>query len=203
MNPLKIIQKYYNSKSESYHILVEHGMVVSKKALESAKKVKYLKPDLRFIKEASMLHDIGIFLTNAPEIKCKGNKPYLCHGYLGREILEKEGFPKHGLVCERHLGVGITKEEIKQKNLPIPKRDMIPISIEEQIICFADKFFSKSRVNLQKEKSLDEIKKNLSKFGKDKVYLVKSIEAVQNTQSVKYSIFNRVKKFEEWLKLFG
>ena len=180
MNSLKIIQKYYDSESESYCILIKHSMAVSKKALESAKKVKHLKPDLKFIKEASMLHDIGIFLTKAPEIGCRGDKPYVCHGYLGRELLEKQGFPKHALVCERHLGTGITKEEIKQKGLPVPKRDMIPISIEEQIICFADKFFSKSRKNLQKEKSSDEIKKTLSKFGKHKV-----------------------KKFEKWLKLFG
>ena len=185
MNPLKIIQKYYNSKSKLYQILIKHSMAVTKKALKIARKIKHLKPDLKFIKEASMLHDIGIFLTNAPEIECNGSKPYICHGYLGRKILEKEGLLKHGLVCERHLGGGITKKEIKQQDLPLPQRDMIPISIEEQIICFADKFFSKTQLSLQtqmnnEEKPLSEIKKYILKFGEDKV-----------------------KKFEEWLKLFN
>ena len=180
MNPLKIIQKYYSPESKAYYFLIEHSRAVEKKVIEAAKKVEHLNPDMDFIKEASMLHDIGIFLTKAPEIGCYGKKPYICHGYLGRKILEKEGLRKHALVCERHIGTGITKKEIEKQNLPLPKRNMVPISIEEKIICFADKFFSKREDELSKEVSVENIKKELSKFGKDKV-----------------------KKFEEWLKLFG
>jgi uncharacterized protein len=139
-----------------------------------------LNPDLKFIEEAAMLHDIGIFLTNQPEIGCYGDKPYVCHGYLGREILEREGFPKHGLVCERHIGVGLTVKDIKQKNLPIPERDMMPISIEEQIICFADKFFSKTLEFLSKEKPTEKIRSYISKFGEEKLSL-----------------------FDRWLEIFG
>ena len=169
MYPLKIIQKYYKIDSKSYQFLVEHSKAVTKKALEIAKKVPHLNPDLKFIEEASMLHDIGIFLTNASEIECFGGKSYICHGYLGREILEKEGFPRHALVCERHIGVGISIQDIEYQKLPIPKRDMLPISIEEQIICFVDKFFTKTEELLSKEKSLDKIKNELSKFGEGKV----------------------------------
>ncbi len=60
-----------------------------------------------------MLHDIGIFLTNAPHIGCYGDKPYICHGYLGREILDKEGLPGHAMVCERHVGAGLTVTDIE------------------------------------------------------------------------------------------
>lgn len=169
MEPLKIIQKYYQIDSKSYQFLVEHGKAVAKKAIEIAKNVPHFNSDLKFIEEASMLHDIGIFLTNASEIGCFGEKPYICHGYLGREILEKEGFPKHALVCERHVGVGISIKDIEKQKLPIPKREMTPISIEEQIICFADKFFSKTEEFLFKEKSFDKIRKELSKFGNNKV----------------------------------
>ena len=179
MDPLKIIQKYYQIDSKSYQFLVEHSKAVTKKAIEIAKKVPHLNPDLKFIEEASMLHDIGIFLTNAPEIECLGKKPYICHGYFGREILEKEGFPKHALVCERHIGVGISIKDVEEQELPIPKRDMLPISIEEQIICFADKFFSKNEEFLTKEKSLDKIRKGLLKFGN-----------------------NKTKIFDEWIKKF-
>ncbi len=179
MDPLKIIQKYYQIDSKSYQFLVEHSKAVAKKAIEIAKKVPQLNPDLKFIEEASMLHDIGIFLTYAPEIGCFGEKPYICHGYLGREILEKEGFPKHALVCERHVGVGISIKDIEEQKLPMPKRDMLPISIEEQIICFADKFFSKSEEFLTKEKSLDKIRTELLKFGNDKTRI-----------------------FDEWIKKF-
>lgn len=169
MNPLKIIQKYYQTDYKSYQFLVKHSEAVAGKAVEIGKNVSHLNPDLEFIKEAAMLHDIGIFLINDPEIGCFGEKPYVCHGYLGREILEKEGFPKHALVCERHVGVGISVEDIEKQKLPIPKRDMTPISIEEEIVCFADKFFSKKEGFLSKEKSPEMIRSGLLKFGGDKV----------------------------------
>ncbi len=169
MNPVDIINKYYKSNSRAYEILIQHGKQVARKALDAAKKVPQLNPDLDFIKEAAMLHDIGMFLTNATEIGCKGNNSYICHGYLGREILEKIGLPRHALVCERHVGVGITIEDIKNYALPLPKRDMLPVSIEEQIICFADKFFSKNRDLLKKEKSVEDIKQYLKPYGLEKV----------------------------------
>src|SRR4030042_5843938 len=142
MDPLKIIEKYYPAGSRAYYLLVHHSKMVTEKALEIAKKLKRVTPDLIFIEEAAMLHDIGILFTNEPNIGCYGDKPYVCHGYLGRELLEKEGFPKHALICERHIGVGISRKDIEEKNLPLPQREVAPVSIEEQIICYADKFFS-------------------------------------------------------------
>ncbi len=169
MDPLRIIQKYYDTGSPSYHYLVRHSEMVTRKAVEIAGRVEHLNPDVAFIREAAMLHDIGIFLTRAPSIGCNGDKPYLCHGYLGREIVEREGFPRHALVCERHIGVGITVDEIERMNLPIPRRDILPLSIEERIICFADKFFSKQEEFLLQEKPIERIKKGLSRLGDEKV----------------------------------
>ncbi|MBE0426758.1 MAG: HDIG domain-containing protein [Nitrospirae bacterium] len=180
MNPLKIIGKYYSSDSIAYNLLIKHSGMVTEKALNIATKVLHLNPDLKFIEEAAMLHDIGIFLTNEPEIGCYGDKPYICHGYLGRKLLEREGLLKHGLVCERHIGVGLNIKDIIEKNLPVPKRDMVPVSIEEQIICFADKFFSKDSDFLMKEKPFELIRKGIARYGKDKL-----------------------KKFDDWIKIFG
>jgi uncharacterized protein len=169
MNPLDIIAEFYESGSESFQILVRHGEQVANKAVETAMKVPHLKPDLNFINEAAMLHDVGIFETNTPELGCSGKHPYVCHGYLGRRILEKKGLSQHALVCERHVGIGITAEEIKLNNLPLPQRDMVPISIEEQIICFADKFFSKNGKMDRCEKSVEDILKSLQRYGPEKV----------------------------------
>jgi uncharacterized protein len=180
MDPLKIIKKYYAPESVSCRILLMHSMAVAEKALKTAARVKHMRPDTEFIRESALLHDIGIFMTDEPKIGCHGKKKYICHGYLGREILEKEGFPRHALVCERHIGAGITIKDIEEKNLPIPKRDMIPLSVEEQIICFADKFFSKDAESLQKEKPLETVRAGIAKFGDDKL-----------------------KRFDKWLKLFG
>ncbi len=164
-----IIEKHYAQHPEAYRVLISHSRAVAEKALLIAKKAEHFSPDLKFIEEAAMLHDIGIFLTDAKDIGCFGEKPYICHGVLGRKILEKEGFQKHGLVCERHIGVGITAEEVKSKNLPLPLKNMSPLSVEEEIICLADKFFNKSSNNAFQEKTAGQIRKSLLKHGKSKV----------------------------------
>jgi len=41
-------------------------------------------------------------------------------------------------VCERHLGGGVTEEDVKEKGLPIPPKDYLPETIEERIIAYAD-----------------------------------------------------------------
>ncbi|MFR9165643.1 MAG: HDIG domain-containing metalloprotein [Dysgonomonas sp.] len=177
MNPLEIIEKYYEKNTELYSILTNHSRSVTEKALLIAQNHPELKIDTQFVSEAGMLHDIGIFETYAPSIQCFGTHPYIAHGYLGSEIMEKEGYPKHALVCERHTGAGLTLEEIVAQNLPVPHREMMPVSIEEKVICFADSFFSKTR--LGQEKTVDDVVKSLSKFGD-----------------------RSVKQFREWCEIF-
>jgi uncharacterized protein len=169
MDPIKIIQKYYDKESQLYKDLVNHSIAVTNKAIEIAKKVPELHPDLKFIKEAAMLHDIGIYLTHAPKIGCNGKEHYMIHGYLGKQILEKEGYPKHALVCERHVGTGLSVEDIDRENIPIPRKNYFPQTIEEEIISFADKFYSKGQTDPSKEKTIEEIRKGLEKFGKERV----------------------------------
>ena len=169
MEPVDIISQYYPPGSKLFDIVVNHGRLVAKKALVAADRVSHLNCDRNFIKEAAMLHDIGIFLTASPKLGCHGEHPYICHGYLGRELLEKIKMPRHALVCERHVGLGITKKEIILHNLPLPERDMCPVSIEEQIICYADKFFSKTGKFISKEKPVKKVLKRLEKYGHDKV----------------------------------
>ena len=130
-----------------------------------ARKHPELNLDMQFIEEAAMLHDIGIFLTDADDIYCYGTYPYICHGYLGADLVRKEGYPRHALVCERHTGAGLSLKTIIDRDLPVPHRDMLPVSLEEQIICFADKFFSKTK--LDNEKSLEKSRKSIEKHGKE------------------------------------
>jgi uncharacterized protein len=144
MNPLDIIHQYYPPDAELTRILVRHSQQVRDMALTVAERLPHLKPDIRFIAQAAMLHDIGILETDSPKIGCHGGRPYILHGIAGREILERHGLKRHALVCERHVGAGISAEEIRRRRLPLPERDMLPVSTEEIIICYADKFFSKS-----------------------------------------------------------
>ncbi len=169
IKPLDIIKKYYPAGSAAHIILVGHSRMVAEKALEVAGSVARLDPDVSFIEEAAMLHDIGIFLTSAPELGCFGEKAYVCHGYLGRELLEREGLSRHALVCERHVGVGISIADIDINKLPLPRRDMLPRTLEEKIICFADKFFSKKMNSTGREEPLETVRKNIEKYGADKL----------------------------------
>ncbi|MDR1937367.1 MAG: HDIG domain-containing protein [Tannerellaceae bacterium] len=177
MNPIEILSKYYDANSEAYRILVDHSEDVAAKALQIARMHPEMSLDPVFIEEAAMLHDIGVFLCNAPDIGCHGEADYICHGYLGADLMRREGYPLHALVCERHTGSGISLEEIQARKLPLPHRDMLPLSPEEQLICFADKFFSKTHPG--REKTVEKIKNGLSQYGEPTLL-----------------------RFEHWLKLF-
>jgi uncharacterized protein len=179
MKPIETIREFYPPGTKGYDTLVHHCELVTRKALEIAEKVPHLEPNLDFIAEAAMLHDIGICMTDAKIPGCNGHHPYLMHGTLGRKILDEKGLPDHALVCERHVGVGISAEEIVAHALPLPVRDMRPVSIEEQIICFADKFFSKNSNGGNREKSIEEILKEIEAYGP-----------------------LQVDRFRKWLKIF-
>ncbi|MGL4853146.1 MAG: HD domain-containing protein [Phocaeicola sp.] len=163
MDALALINKYYPEENELKHILLIHSRSVACKALEIADKHPELRLDRAFLEEGALLHDIGIFLTDAPKIYCFGTHPYIRHGYLGADLLRQEGYGLHARICERHTGAGITLHQIIEQKLPIPHRNMVPETMEEQVICFADKFFSKS--NLAKEKSVERAFKSIAKYG--------------------------------------
>ncbi len=168
MNPLEILQKYYPIGSPQYQLLLAHSMCVSQLVLEIVNAHPELEVDREFVVQAAMLHDIGVFRTNAPSIHCHGELPYICHGVEGSQILIAEGYPKHALVCERHTGTGLSLASIIEQGLPIPHRDMVPISIEEQIVCYADKFYSKSGNPLER-KSAKQVEQSLARFGEESV----------------------------------
>ena len=180
MDPLHLIQQFYAPDSQAYAYLVEHSRCVTKKALQVAQRLPHLQPDLQFIAEAAMLHDVGILGVDAPKIGCHGDKPYVCHGVIGRELLTRAGYPRHGIVCETHIGVGLSRQDILRQNLPLPARDMLPTTLEEKIVSYADKFYTKSPARLSVPRTVEEIERSLRKYGEDKVAI-----------------------FREWHTLFG
>ena len=169
MKPIDIIKEFYRPGSRGYTTLVHHSEQVTRKALAVAEKIPHLEPNLDFIAEAAMLHDIGVFMTDAQMLGCNGDHPYLMHGILGREILEKMGLPQHAMVCERHVGAGISAEDIVTQGLSLPVRDMRPVSIEEQVICYANKFFSKNGNGNGREKSTPTVLEEIAIYGAEQV----------------------------------
>lgn len=168
MDPISLLHKYF-PEDEARRIVLEHSRCVADKALQLARShPDGLSLDLGFIEEAALLHDIGICRTSAPDIGCHGPHPYILHGILGREILEAEGLQRHALVCERHIGVGLTAADIAGQGLPLPHRDMTPITGEERIVCLADLFYSKKPGQLVTEKPVARVRQEIGRFGFDK-----------------------------------
>lgn len=165
MDVQAVFNKYYQPGTPLYNSVWSHSRLVADKALQLAQAHSELEIDLDFVYEAAMIHDIGVFLTNAPSIYCTGDQPYICHGVLGAELMRADGYPRHALVCERHTGTGLTVADIIAQNLPLPHRDMCPVSLEEKLVCFADKFYSKS--NPDREKPIDKVRKSVARYGED------------------------------------
>ena len=165
MDVQAVFNKYYQPGTPLYNSVWSHSRLVADKALQLAQAHPELEIDLDFVYEAAMIHDIGVFLTNAPSIYCTGDQPYICHGVLGAELMRADGYPRHALVCERHTGTGLTVADIIAQNLPLPHRDMCPVRLEEKLVCFADKFYSKS--NPDREKPLDKVRKSVARYGED------------------------------------
>jgi uncharacterized protein len=164
MDYLSLICKYYPEDDELRRVLLKHSRQVADRCLAICKKHPELPVETQFVEEAAMLHDIGIRWCNAPSIHCFGEEPYLRHGQIGAELLRKEGFERHARVCERHTGTGITREQIVRQGLPLPlDGDYVPETLEEQLVCYADKFFSKSHP--ERVLSVAQAAASLEKFG--------------------------------------
>ena len=173
-----IIDHFYGTgDSELKRLLMVHSRAVADKALRICDSHPELHLDREFVEAAAMLHDIGIIQCDAPGIFCHGSQPYICHGIMGAKMISE--YSRHSepsdwldaiaCVCQRHTGAGITRAEIMEQQLPLPLPDdgsepYMPETMEEKLVCYADKFFSKTR--LDEEKSLEHVERSLAKFGK-------------------------------------
>ncbi len=183
MDPYLLIDKYYGESPELRQVLVRHSEQVRDRALliidahpdwTTTGNAQGETVNRDFVAEAAMLHDIGILYCDAPKIHCHGKHKYIEHGYLGAELLRREGLPLHALVAERHTGSGITHDQVLREDLPIPVQDYLPESLAERIICYADKFYSKS--HLGEEVSLSKIRMNMWKYGHDAILRWEKLE---------------------------
>ncbi|MBJ6800110.1 HD domain-containing protein [Geomonas propionica] len=180
MNPRALLEKYFHDNSQGLDIVYRHSRKVADKALAIAECAGRNDTEMRFIEEAALLHDIGVARTYAPKLNCFGKAPYICHGVIGRQMLDSEGLPHHALVCERHIGVGLTAQDIVEQKLRLPLREMSPVTDCERIVALADLFYSKKGGELDLEKSTDQVRIDLLRFGQHKVRI-----------------------FEEWLREFS
>lgn len=171
----KIIDYYFpeGDNNALREILLKHSHSVAELAVRIVDAHPELCADRDFVFAAAMLHDIGIVRCDAEGISCFGTEPYICHGMLGAQMLREyagsmglqESVEPYARVCARHTGTGLTAEAIRRQSLPLPEQDLTPETEEEQIVCYADKFFSKTK--LDKQKTFEQAERSLMKFGEE------------------------------------
>ncbi len=142
-----------------------HSLKVCEKALELAEKITKNNINIELVEIGALLHDIG-------RAKTHGFK----HAIIGGKILRERSFPNElARICETHILGGLDKEDAKQKGLP--ERDYLPITLEEKIICLADKHIAGT-----KEVSIEQrFEKWFSKYGKTQI-LIKAKERIATIQ---------------------
>jgi uncharacterized protein len=158
------IDEIYKNDKEILFFLIPHIKSVADLAVKIAKEQK---ADVDFVHRASLLHDIAILMTNVPKIHCKGSAPYIQHGILGKKLLEEHGYIREASVAQTHIGVGISANHIIKNKLPLPPIDMIPATLEEEIISYADLFFSKRPKTLTIPKTIEEVIHDVKRYGDD------------------------------------
>jgi uncharacterized protein (TIGR00295 family) len=125
-----------HAKYGSNERIVAHCQTVTSasRVLADALQARKSAVDRIAVLSGALLHDIGRSRTQTVE-----------HGYVGAKILEEEGVDAIVVeIVRRHVGAGIAAEEASK--LGFPKGDYIPRTLEQRVVCFADKMVSADTV---------------------------------------------------------
>ena len=150
MNEKKIykLHKKY-SKGVNQEIILDavwgHSLIVKDIALELVKNLEKrgIKINKKLVEIGCLVHDIGCY--ECYEFYGRNKGCYIQHGIRGYEILKKEGFGEEiARMATIHLGVGLVEENVVASGLPLEHKDYIPITLEEELVAYADNFHSKS-----------------------------------------------------------
>lgn len=175
MDYTEIINKYYPAGSVVRDIYLRHCRSVADEALAINRR-KQLGLDEELVESSAMLHDIGIIYTHAPSIGCHGTSPYISHGVIGAGMLREAGVDERiCAVAERHTGAGLTADEIERQSLPLPHVDLLPRTLLERLICYADKFYSKG--GDMKRKPIESVRKSMARFGRASLDRFEALDA--------------------------
>jgi uncharacterized protein (TIGR00295 family) len=123
-------------KYGSNEAMVRHCRAVARVTLILAEGIgrKGKKVDVEVAFGGALLHDIGRNRTQTVR-----------HGLEGSQILAEEGVDEAVVqIVRRHVGAGISPTEAK--SLGLPNFDYIPETLEEALVCFADKMVDGDRV---------------------------------------------------------
>ncbi len=116
--------------------VVRHCLAVTELALQIASELqtKGCQIDLELVEVGAILHDIGRSKTHGVE-----------HSLVGAQIAQNLGLPESVVnIIKRHVGGGITEQDAEC--LGWPKDVYVPQTLEEKVVCYADKRIEQDKV---------------------------------------------------------
>ncbi|MEM3712347.1 MAG: TIGR00295 family protein [Thermoproteota archaeon] len=130
--------------------VIKHAVRVSKIAKELTDKIRFKGYDVdeKLVIAGALLHDIGRSITHD-----------VSHGVIGGRIIRRRQLDeKLAKIVERHVGGGISKDEAEK--LGLGDTELIPETLEEKIVCYADKLVDGDR-KVEFEETLKYFKEKL------------------------------------------
>jgi len=182
------LHKKYSTGEKTLECVWLHSLVVKDIALEIAENVekKYgTKVNKKLIEIGALVHDIGCYT-------CIGNnfcfdKNYITHGEIGYKILLENKYPinvaRFSLV---HIGVGIG--------------NMIPVTLEEEIVAYSDNFHSKKPIRFN---NYENEKQKLEGFEKSKGIIFERFKdkfEIPNLEKLEEKYKDRHGEINKWME---
>ena len=109
--------------------VIKHCLDVADFALQIAAKLQKrgYSVDLELVEMGAVLHDLGRAKSHGTD-----------HSLIGAQMAQELGLPQNVVnIIKRHVGAGITKEEANDMGWPEGLYE--PQTLEEKIVCYADK----------------------------------------------------------------
>lgn len=140
---IEALHKKYAPTEEAFTVVFTHCQIVADIA-DSLYRSSLPGVQKDVVRAGCLLHDIGVYQLYKDGTFDSAN--YIRHGILGHQILASEGFDNRLCrFCSHHTGVGLTKESIIARGLPLPHEDFLADTPEEELVMYADKFHSKNK----------------------------------------------------------
>ena len=163
IDTLAIIHRYYPEGSDIERVLRQHAEDVTGLALELVDAHPRWGSTASSSRRRRCSTISGSIRPVRPRSSAQAKLPTSYTATSEPSYLRSLGLPRHAWVAERHTGSGLTAEEIAARAIPLPPGIYTPQCPEEELICYADKFYSKTK--LGQRKALERVRSGFSKHG--------------------------------------
>ena len=153
--------------------IIKHELAVMREARDIAHNITKSPVNSKLVKIGALIHDIGRIQTHT-----------LAHGPFGGDIIRQAGLPEElARIAERHSMAGLSPKEAKRFDLP--NRNYIPQTLEEKIVCLADKY----HIGSQKVSIQERFDRWIAKYGETDLLQNQFKRALQLEEEILRLIF--------------